>query len=239
MHPRHPWRRGNSDNRRSRRIDPGSGSFFLSPDYRLIQGKTGATVATNVASWGDIYFDGNFFYLPLKKRDSSFTWLQNDNEQSAVGIPSGAKPLGARFYLTPDGRVLEYTGAVWASNVDSYGQIGTYSGNAWHLPLRKKDGTSTILSDFNTETPTTGVPSGATPVANTLFLTSDNRLIDGSNGTVLVGNVNTAGSYYHPFDDSYWSIPLIQKCASVPVLSFDKSSYSGSGCSTIPAFSSP
>ncbi len=104
---------------------------------------------------------------------------------------------------------MEFTGAVWATNVDTYGQIGTYSGNNWHLPLRKKDGSTTVLSDFNTETQTTGVPSGSTPIANTLYLTADKRVIDGANGNVLATAVTTTGTYYHPYDLNYWSIPLI------------------------------
>ncbi len=51
-----------------------------------------------------------------------------------------------------------------------------------------------------------GVPQGARPIAHSLFLASDGRLIDGSTGGTLSSNVDTVGQMIYA--SGTWRMPI-------------------------------
>lgn len=196
---------------------PVAGVLFHTSDKRIVSGDSGATVCSYVDTWGQMYFNGTDRFVPLKLTDGSFAYLQNDMVIAANSVPSGSTPAAARFWLSSDGRIVEFNGNVWANNVAAHGEIALNPGasfDSWQMPLRKNDGSNVLLVNYGSENATTGVPSGSTPLAHTLFLTSDNRIIDGSNGKVLSRGVTATGDYSQPFQDSSWAIPLTQDPAT-------------------------
>lgn len=197
---------------------PIASSKFLSPDGRLIDGGVVDGVAgkaywpTNIAACGQMYsIDNNRGWrLPLKLNDGSFYYLETGSGIAASGIPANAVPVASSLFLTPDARLIDAsTGNVCASNVDSYGLIyRDIPTGTWRLPLKKKDGVTAYLQD-GSETATSGVPSGGSPAGGSLFLASDGRVIDGSNGSVLTSGASAFGQLFNADNNGNWKMAVM------------------------------
>lgn len=74
-----------------------AGVLFYCSDKRIVRGDTGATVCTDVDSWGQMYFIGTDRFVPLKMTDGSFAYLQNDTVILASSVPSGSTPAADSF----------------------------------------------------------------------------------------------------------------------------------------------
>lgn len=196
---------------------PAYAAGFLAPDGRLVNATDGSSQATNVASVGQIFWDGgsNTWWVAFKKKDGSFTYLQNGTEKAAVGVPSGSAPAYAAGFLAPDGRLINATdGTSQASNVDSFGQIfWDGNSNAWSVPFRKKDGSCTYLVN-GVEKSALGVPSGSRPAYSAGFLASDGRLINGADGSNQATDVVNFGQIFWNVSGKTWAVPFIQDKAA-------------------------
>ncbi|MDQ1174233.1 hypothetical protein QE430_002540 [Microbacterium testaceum] len=191
---------------------PVAGGLFLTPDYRMIDGTSGNVVSTNVDSWGTIFIDGTQgWYLPVKKRDGSFTYLASSSEQSTVGVPAGSVPVTRALFLSSDGRLIDGSnnGAVVATGIKEFGDVFVVDASStWYIPVTKFDGTCVVLKN-GAETAASGVPSGSKPVGGGLFLTSDGRLIDGYlTGLVIATDVTTCGVITVIDGQGNWKMPF-------------------------------
>lgn len=197
---------------------PMSSTMFLAPDGRVLDGRLGGqALALNVVAFGGIYHDGSKYpwFMPLRKSDGSCSYLDSSQERSTLGVPNGSTPICGTLFLSPDGRVIDgyaTNGTVLATNVDTFGHLYIDRGIGWLLPLRKKDGVCTYVQN-SVEKATTGVPSGSTPAASTLFLSPDGRIIDGlTQGAVFVTDVESFGKIlYTPNSGGHWYMPLVVK----------------------------
>lgn len=196
---------------------PVASAIFLSPAGRLINGGDGKTYAiTDVASFGAIFQPDNSgeWQLPVKKTDGSVAYVRTRNEMAVIGVPSGSTPVASSLFLASDGRLIDgSSGSVLASGVDTYGQVfRDISTGSWRLPLKKKNGDASYLQD-GAETATSGVSSGSSPAGGSMFLTSDGRIIDGSNGSVRASGVSTFGQIFSTDNNGNWAMALMaQTC---------------------------
>ncbi len=201
---------------------PIASSKFLSPDGRLIDGGVVDGVAgkvywpTDIAACGQMYsIDNNKGWrMPLRLNDGSFYYLETGSGIAASSIPANSVPAASSLFLTPDARLVDAsTGNTCASDVDSYGLIyRDIPSGTWRIPLKKKDGTASYLQD-GSETAASGVPSGSSPAGGSLFLTTDGRVIDGSNGSTVTSGVSSFGQLFNSDTNGNWSIALMaQTC---------------------------
>ncbi|MCD2170187.1 hypothetical protein LPW41_10825 [Microbacterium sp. JC 701] len=220
---------------------PAVGGIFLSPDGRLIDGSSGYVWATNVNRYGNIYQSGSNgqWSMPLLKRDGSTTILRNDqSETQTTGIPADSQPIAGGMFLASDGRLIDGTNAyVWSTNVGACGLMYSSSNNSdWTMPIRKTSGSCVFLRNNASESAAAGVPSQSTPVQGAMFLASDGRLIDGSNGFVWSSNVDSCGRIFQSNSTGNWSMPLKKRDGSCAVLLNDASQKSATG---VPSGSTP
>ncbi|MFJ4159298.1 hypothetical protein [Microbacterium testaceum] len=193
-------------------------SWFVAPDGRLIDGANGSVLASNVDTWGLIFrWTNDHSYLPLRKTDGSFTFLENGSETACTGVPSGSSPVAGSSFLTTDGRLIQgSTGIVEASNVASCGEIYLGVDGKTYLPLKKLDGTFTYRQD-GTENPATSVPANSRPIAYTWFLAPNGQFIDGATGSVLATNVDSAGRIFR-WTNNHSYLPLKKQDGSFTYL---------------------
>ncbi|WP_186325574.1 hypothetical protein [Microbacterium sp. BH-3-3-3] len=193
-------------------------SWFVAPDGRLIDGVSGSVLASSVDTWGLIFrWTNNHSYLPLRKTDGTFTFLENGSETACTGVPSGSVPVAGSSFLSTDGRLIQgNTGIVEATNVASCGEIYLGTDGKTYLPLKKLDGTFAYRQD-GTENPALGVPAGSRPIAYTWFLATDGRLIDGVTGAVLASNVDSVGRIFRWRNDHSY-LPLKKQDGSFTYL---------------------
>ncbi|MCM3501522.1 hypothetical protein M3667_06455, partial [Microbacterium sp. P26] len=84
------------------------GAVFLAPDGRLLDGRNGNLIVSNVDSFGQNVPGANGdTFVPLKMRDGSFRWMQNVASNPTVGVPSGSTLAWGAVFLAPDGRLLD------------------------------------------------------------------------------------------------------------------------------------
>ncbi len=200
-------------------VDPGSTpigyTVFLSPDGRLVDGFANKQYATGIRSVGTITIDAaHVWWLALAKTDGTFSYIQgktqnstgvaNTTEIPCPAIPAGSTPTAAGF-LTKDGRLLDRTGNVLATNV---AKVGTpfVTGSPARTPLQKTDGTASYLEN-NTEKTAVDVPYGSTPLTDAAFLTVDGLVIDGTTGKLIAADVATPGGVFVDANNQ-WVIPL-------------------------------
>ncbi|MDQ1174236.1 hypothetical protein QE430_002543 [Microbacterium testaceum] len=190
------------------------GAVFLTPDGRLLDGRNGNLIVSNVDSVGQyaLGYDGNSF-VPLKMRDGSFAWLEGVAPTPTVGVPSGSTLAWGAVFLTPDGRLLDgASGNLIVSNVDSVGQYALGPDGNSFVPLKMRDGSFAWLEGV-APTPTVGVPSGSTLAWGAVFLTPDGRLLDGRNGNLIVSNVDSVGQYALGYDgNSFVPLKMRARC---------------------------
>lgn len=212
--------------------------FFLTPDNRLMRGDSGSAPASNVASWGQTYWNGHGQWRqPLKKIDGTFTVLRGSTELSTTGVPSGSTPAADNYFLDPNGNLIDGTsGIALTSSVDRFGRMH-WDGSVYRWPLEKKDGSFSYLTD-GTETVATGIPSGSTPVASAMFLSPDGRLIDAANAnTVLATHVSAYGEILRPDWNGNWQMPLgIAETTPALIQNGSQTSVSGIPDNSQPAF---
>lgn len=191
---------------------PVAASFFLTSDGQLLNGDGGALLATNVDTFGQMYRDipTNSWRLPLKKTDGSTTFLLDGVENATTGVPAGSTPIVSGLFLTPGGRIVNggNGGMYDITDVSSFGQTLQYDGNGnWRLPVRKTNGEAAYV-ESRIEHAVVGVPSNSTPVASSIFLSSDGRLIDGGSGSVYATGVASCGQIYRDIPTGSWRLPL-------------------------------
>ncbi|MFJ4160225.1 hypothetical protein [Microbacterium testaceum] len=120
---------------------PAFAASFLTSDGRLINGTSGSVQASNVDTFGQVFTapDRSFWAAPLKKKDGTFTYIDDNGEHATTGVPSGSTPAFAASFLTSDGRLINGTsGSVQASSVDTFGQTFTApDGSFWAAPLKE------------------------------------------------------------------------------------------------------
>jgi hypothetical protein len=177
-------------------VPPGSvpafGGLFLTSDNRLI-GPDGTVYANNVAEVGQGYSASLSYHLPLRLTDGTFAWLNDGVYAPAPNIPAGSKLAYGGTWLTPDGRIIDAAGTVYATNVVAFGD-GHDGGDSWHLGVEHADGTFGWINT-GTYSASPAIPAGSSPAYGGLFLTPDDRLID-SAGTVYATNVRSVGQGY-------------------------------------------
>ncbi len=189
--------------------------YFLTSDGSIVYGGNGVAQATNVASWGQMSTWGNQpqnahndARLPIKKTDGSFRIFKLQAEYATTGVPSGSTPAADAYFLAPDGRLVAGDdGSVLTTNVESFGRM-LWDGSHWRWPLKKSDGSFTVIKD-GAESAVTGIPSGSTPVVGGVFLAPDGRLIDSANSnTVYATAVSTTGQVLYYDWNGHWQMPL-------------------------------
>lgn len=178
------------------------GSLFLTPSGDLMN-VNGTVYATNVVAVGDGFDQDDTWHIAVQHADGTYGWINNGTYAASPGIPAGSKPAYGGLFLTPDNRLVDSSGNVFAINVASIGE-GFATGGFWHLPIQHVDGTFGWINSA-TYAPAPAVPAGSTPVFGGLFLTPDGRLIS-ADGTLYASNVESVG---HGFDmGSFWHLPL-------------------------------
>ena len=165
------------------------GSWFLTPDQRLIAGDSGAVVATGIAAAGKTAYNGE---LGFTHTDGTFFCTKEDlGGYVTVGVPAGSTNVFGKLFLAPDGRLIAGdTGNDVTTNVATLGQ------NHWrgNITFTRLDGSFGWL-----EYPTLavhdaiGVPAGSVGVLGSWFLTPDQRLIAGDSGAVVATGIAAAG----------------------------------------------
>lgn len=185
---------------------PVSGSSFLTSDARLVRGDQGVNLITDVKAYGLVFWDGSDYYQPFQKTDDSFVYLLNSTETSASGVPSGSVPVVARFFLAPDGRLVDGgDGSVLATEVEACGMVSREN-SSWLLTARQRNGCC-ILIRPGSVTVAAGVPVGSAPVGAGVFRALDGRLIDGTGaGAIIASGIGQVGAFAAMPDS--WRIPL-------------------------------
>ncbi|MGN7037197.1 hypothetical protein ACTHRI_16565, partial [Microbacterium algihabitans] len=147
------------------------GAVFLAPDGRLLDGRNGNLIVSNVDSFGQNVPGANGdTFVPLKMRDGSFRWMQNVASNPTVGVPSGSTLAWGAVFLAPDGRLLDgRNGNLIVSNVDSFGQNVPGANGDTFVPLKMRDGSFRWMQNVASN-PTVGVPSGSTLAWGAVFL---------------------------------------------------------------------
>ncbi|WP_154096430.1 hypothetical protein [Microbacterium testaceum] len=191
---------------------PTFAGVLLSPDGKLLNTTdSNKVLATDVVNFGQLYRDQDNWVFPLQKRDGTCTYLVSGmffpgyEERSTSNVPAGSTPCFGGTFLANDGRLLNSDGTVLAPAVSSFGQVFWNGQHSWRIPLKKSDGTFTVLKD-GSEVSTTGIPAGSTPAADAFFLTSDGRIIASDTGSVLATDVSSFGRML--WNGSNWRWPI-------------------------------
>lgn len=180
------------------------GGLWLTPDGRLIDAN-GSVYATNVVAISDGHDGGDSWHLGVQHADGTFGWINTGVYAAAPAIPAGSTPAYGGLFLTPDNRLIDTNGSVYATNVRSWGQ-GYATTTTWHLALEHTDGTFGWINT-GTYAAAPGIPAGSTPAFGGLWLTPDGRIIS-SDGTVFASNVESIGDGYNVDGDWHLGIKL-------------------------------
>lgn len=98
------------------------GTWFLSPDGRLIDGVGGHVIASNIVNIGQGYDIDGLLALPVEYADGTFGFIDNGTPATAAGVPAGSTPAWGSWFITPSGDLIEgRDGAQIASNVAEVG----------------------------------------------------------------------------------------------------------------------
>jgi hypothetical protein len=216
-------------------IPPGStpayGGLFLTLDHRLIDA-SGNLYASNVAEVGPGYgAETSSYHVGLRLTDGTFAWINSNVYAAAPAVPAGSKPVYGGLFLTPDARLVDASGTVYATNVAAVAQ-GYDGGPNWNLGIQHTDGSFGWISN-NVYGAAPGVPAGSTPAYGRIFLTPDGRLVDQTGTVVYASNVASIGQGYASATD--WHLPLMNADGTFGWL--NNGTYTGA--STIPAGSTP
>ncbi|MCM3501526.1 hypothetical protein M3667_06475 [Microbacterium sp. P26] len=187
-------------------------SVFFSPDGRLIDGSTGATLSSNVDTVGQMIYAAGTWRMPIQKTDGTYVYLENGTELSTTGVLKGT-PLGYSIF-TSDFPTDGASGRILTQNVRQSGEVIS-NGVGVVFPVRNSDG----ATKWVTLQKATNGGSNFTPVAGRIFFTTFSSLIDGRADTTLANGVKSYGSAYS--DGTHYRLPLEKTDGSFAYLQDD------------------
>lgn len=184
---------------------------FLTTDGRLLD-RAGNVLATDVAKVGTPFVTGSPARTPLQKTDGTATYLENNSEKTAVGVPYGSTPLTDAAFLTVDGLIIDGTnGKLIAADVATPGGVFVDANNQWVIPLSVRSTTPILFradkDGYTYDYAAKNAPAGSTAVAYSYFRTPDNKLVDGQSGSVLASDIDTWGWIFSDAQNDY-ALPL-------------------------------